>query len=138
MSGCAICVHDLYQESIEAYDSSVSTLRASLNALNIPEQTWPAQIQNGSVKSERKKDPSLSAFEQMELQLAAKRNETSSSSGSVIRDGRTFPSLLLHQIPFLMSKTASLENEKRARNAQSQFSTGALAEAVSWVVFSRR
>lgn len=72
MSGCAICVHDLYNEALEAYDGAVASLRSSLTAHGIPESEWPAQIQTKAEK-ERKKDVILSAFEQMELELAAKQ-----------------------------------------------------------------
>ncbi len=80
MSGCAVCVHDLYQESLEAYDTSVKALRASLAALGIAESEWPARIQPESTDKglARKKDIVLSAFEQMELQLAAKREKKTS------------------------------------------------------------
>ncbi|KLO11829.1 hypothetical protein SCHPADRAFT_876344 [Schizopora paradoxa] len=79
MSGCAVCVHDLYQESLEAYDASVKALRASLIALGVDEAEWPPQIQTqGKKMVERKKDVALSAFEQMELQLAAKREKRES------------------------------------------------------------
>jgi len=37
MSGCVVCVHDLYQESLEGYDTSVKALRASPAALGIAE-----------------------------------------------------------------------------------------------------
>lgn len=81
MSGCAVCVHDLYQESLEAYDVSVKALRASLTTLGVDESEWPAQIRRaGNKPSERKKDAALSAFEQMELQLVAKREK----KGSVV------------------------------------------------------
>ena len=82
-------MHDLYQESLEAYDASVKALRASLIALGVDESEWPAQIQirsqggpgggsGGGEGTERKKDVALSAFEQMELQLAAKKEKRGS------------------------------------------------------------
>ena len=79
MSGCAVCVHDLYQESLEAYDASIASIRASLIVLNIPEAEWPAQIQTAAAGKERKKDVALSAFEQMELELSAKQEARAKS-----------------------------------------------------------
>lgn len=74
-------MHDLYQESLEAYDASVKALRASLTALGVDEPEWPAELQSaGNKGTGRKKDGALSAFEQMELQLAAKREK----KGSVV------------------------------------------------------
>ncbi|KAH8116004.1 hypothetical protein DFH11DRAFT_1583515 [Phellopilus nigrolimitatus] len=70
MSGCAVCVHDLYAESLAAYDAAVAELRVALAGAHVPEAAWPAEIR---VEKERKKDAVLSAFEQMELQLAARR-----------------------------------------------------------------
>lgn len=79
MSGCAICVYDLYQESLEAYKAAVVTLRNNLTALNIPESEWPKQIQLNVEKQKQNSQPNdvaLSAFEKMELELAARRRDT--------------------------------------------------------------
>lgn len=79
MSGCAICVYDLYSESIEAYDRAIETLRTSLQAAQIPEGEWPDQIMNknegGEGGKERRKDIVLSVFEELELALAAKQEK---------------------------------------------------------------
>lgn len=74
MSGCAICVHDLYQESLEAYDESVSSLRLSLSALGVPESEWPSNIKTtgAAAKEERNRDVSMDAFEEMEKALRRK------------------------------------------------------------------
>ena len=75
MSGCAICVHDLYAESLEAYDQAVSTLHESLKAKGIDESTWPAQIRDSKPKATTPKEKVLSAFEKFELELARKQEE---------------------------------------------------------------
>lgn len=81
MSGCAICVHDLYQESLDAYNESISSLRASLSALSIPEAEWPADIQNNTTNREEEKkgrgNVSLKAFVEMERALALKKKKES-------------------------------------------------------------
>lgn len=45
MSGCAVCVYDLYQEALESYQSSLDTLRYVLDDLNVPEYDLPLHIQ---------------------------------------------------------------------------------------------
>ena len=76
MSGCAVCVHDLYQESLVTYRESVAYLRSSLAGLNIPESEWPANIQTSSERTaERKKDVVMDAFAEMERNLRRKRED---------------------------------------------------------------
>ena len=81
MSGCAICVHDLYQESLDAYNENISSLRVSLSALHIPEAEWPADIQNNTTNREEEKkgrgNVSLKAFVEMERALALKKKKES-------------------------------------------------------------
>ncbi|KAI0790374.1 oxidoreductase-like protein [Abortiporus biennis] len=74
MSGCAVCVYDLYQEALEDYQNSLSSLRTSLKGINIPEDQWPQQIRlpAGGTKSSQKpreRDVALSAFEELERRL---------------------------------------------------------------------
>jgi hypothetical protein len=87
MSGCAICVHDLYQESLNDYNESIASLRASLNNLKVPESEWPEDIgtmRNGAVETKRK-NVSLSAFEEMERMLKEKhRREDMGFRGNTI------------------------------------------------------
>ena len=74
MSGCAICVYDLYQDSLTAYNESVASLRIALENLKIPESEWPPEIQRSSSYSTalQQKDVSLNAFEQLERRLREK------------------------------------------------------------------
>ncbi|KAI6142587.1 hypothetical protein BKA82DRAFT_1003407 [Pisolithus tinctorius] len=77
MSGCAVCVYDLYEESLDAYKESVATLKASLAALSIPESKWPPNIRATTTQSSitmKQKDVVLSAFEEMERALKEKRD----------------------------------------------------------------
>ena len=73
MSGCAVCVHDLYQESLDAYKSAVASVHASLTSMGVPMEQWPENI---LLDSEKKTSPpiSLSAFKEMERGLKARRN----------------------------------------------------------------
>ncbi|KAJ8584621.1 hypothetical protein M405DRAFT_826510 [Rhizopogon salebrosus TDB-379] len=75
MSGCAICIYDLYEESLEAYKESLAALRSSLSALSIPESEWPERIRTTAKipAVEKRQDAILSAFEEMERQLKEKR-----------------------------------------------------------------
>ncbi|KAF7971337.1 hypothetical protein HWV62_21436 [Athelia sp. TMB] len=77
--GCAICVHDLYQESLDAYYESLASLRTSLGALGIPEAEWPISVR-ASKTSPPRTDVSGDAFAAMERALQAKREAQSSSN----------------------------------------------------------
>ena len=71
MSGCAICVYDLYEESLEAYKKAVADLRMKLTSMNISEDQWPNNIQSHkkSGPNTQAVDPASvvrSAFEEME------------------------------------------------------------------------
>ncbi|EGO03356.1 hypothetical protein SERLA73DRAFT_174814 [Serpula lacrymans var. lacrymans S7.3] len=75
MSGCAICVYDLYQDSLTAYDESINSLRVLLSSSHIPESEWPPDIRKSSqgITAEKRKDVVLSAFEEMERALKEKQ-----------------------------------------------------------------
>lgn len=73
MSGCAICVYDLYEESLEAYKESIVTLRSSLSALSIPESEWPDRVRTNTPATAKRHDIVLNAFEEMERQLREKK-----------------------------------------------------------------
>lgn len=81
MSGCAVCVYDLYEESLLEYKASVEKLRGTLAALSIPEDEWPTHIRTtrtsstGSGTSVRQKGVVLSVFEEMERALEEKRTK---------------------------------------------------------------
>ena len=77
MSGCAVCVYDLHEETLKAYKEAVLSLRSSLSALHIPEDEWPASIRRqGSFEPNgpgKRQEMVLSAFEEMERALKLKR-----------------------------------------------------------------
>ncbi|KAF8814818.1 hypothetical protein BYT27DRAFT_7081618 [Phlegmacium glaucopus] len=77
MSGCAVCVYDLYEETLEAYKEAVLSLRNSLSALHIPQNEWPSSIrQQGSSEPngpDKRREMVLNAFEEMERTLKLKR-----------------------------------------------------------------
>jgi hypothetical protein len=73
MSGCAICVYDLYEESLEAYRESIVALRLSLSALSIPDSEWPDRVRTNTPTAKKKQEVILDAFEEMERQLKEKK-----------------------------------------------------------------
>lgn len=86
MSGCAVCVYDVYEEALAAYKDSVATLRVTLSARDIPETEWPAHIRStgkgketdGSAMpttQEKTKGVVRDAFEEMERALKEKRDK---------------------------------------------------------------
>jgi hypothetical protein len=81
MSGCAVCVHDLYQESLDDYHASVAAVRASLADMKVPEDEWPETIRPGAEKrtSLPALNLSLSAFHEMERALEARREAQAQS-----------------------------------------------------------
>lgn len=79
MSGCAICVYDLYEDSLESYYEGVQAIQSKLRALGVPDPEWPESIRpkysgNSTEASGRGSGKSqvLSAFEELERKLAAR------------------------------------------------------------------
>ncbi|CDO75756.1 hypothetical protein BN946_scf184921.g32 [Trametes cinnabarina] len=75
MSGCAVCVYDLYDEARRDYIHAIDNLRTNLDKMGVPEHEWPPDIrrkQSPPGPSPRP-DVVLSAFEQFEKQLREKR-----------------------------------------------------------------
>ena len=77
MSGCAVCVHDVFQESLDDYNASVAAVRTSLTDMKVPEDEWPETIRPGA--SLPAYNPSLSAFQEMERALKARRGAQAQS-----------------------------------------------------------
>ena len=76
MSGCAICVYDLYNEALEDYTKAIESLRTSLRTLGISEDKWPPKVRTSQGETKRvevKKDSALSAFEEFERQLKMRK-----------------------------------------------------------------
>jgi len=86
MSGCAVCVYDLYGESLEAYKNAVADLRVKLTMVNIPEDQWPKNIQTSSPNTQVVNPASAvqSAFEEMERVLKDKRESEVHTAGKSI------------------------------------------------------
>ena len=85
MSGCAVCVYDLYEETLKAHEEAVSSLQNSLSALNVPEDEWPCSIRNKGSSEPRevnRKEVVLNAFEEMEKGLKLKRQESEAQARS--------------------------------------------------------
>ena len=77
MSGCAVCVYDLYEDSLLTYRASLASLRTKLKSMEIPQSEWPSRIKSSPNSQATKKpfDTSLDAFEAMEKALKAKRQD---------------------------------------------------------------
>ena len=83
MSGCAVCVYDLYEEFMDAYLDAVLAFRSSLASLKIPKSEWPLSIQRVQSSSlppptgsdRQRKGVVMSAFEELERALEAKQQE---------------------------------------------------------------
>ncbi|KAL4269146.1 Oxidoreductase-like domain-containing protein [Pleurotus pulmonarius] len=73
MSGCAVCVYDLYEESLSAYNESIAALRSSLEERGISETEWPAPVRRTGTPVPTKNNVALSAFEEFEQALKAKK-----------------------------------------------------------------
>ena len=79
-----MCVYDLYEESMDAYQDAVLAFCSSLSALKIPRSTWPPSISylqsspslppGGSDR--QRKEAVMSAFEELERKLEAKQHDT--------------------------------------------------------------
>ncbi|KAJ7209811.1 oxidoreductase-like protein [Mycena haematopus] len=76
MSGCAICVYDLYEDSLSAYHESMAAFRLTLTSSGIPEESWPESVRAGDT-TVRAKPVTMSAFEELERSLKAKRDAAS-------------------------------------------------------------
>lgn len=75
MSGCAVCIYDLYEDSLFTYKASLASLRAQLKSMGVPQSEWPPRVRSSpsSHASQRSPNTSLDAFEAMEKALKAKQ-----------------------------------------------------------------
>lgn len=74
MSGCAVCVYDLYDEARQDYVQALDNLHTNLDKMGVPEDQWPADIRRtlDSPQPAKRADVVLSAFEQFEKALKDK------------------------------------------------------------------
>ncbi|EIW77365.1 hypothetical protein CONPUDRAFT_168309 [Coniophora puteana RWD-64-598 SS2] len=99
MSGCAVCVYDLYDDALNEYRERVESLQTALRANGVPEAEWPARIRTapssitspffdapggtgGASSSQVQQSPqaaqrsaSTSAFEALEASLRGSKEE---------------------------------------------------------------
>lgn len=75
MSGCAICVYDVYEDSLLAYKASLDLFRTRLKSMGIPQSEWPSRIRSSpnTLAVQRPSSTSVDAFEAMEKALKVKR-----------------------------------------------------------------
>lgn len=75
MSGCAICVYDLYEDTLLTYQASLASLRTQLKSMGIPQSEWPSRVKPSlnSQVVQRPSNTSLDAFEAMEKALKVKQ-----------------------------------------------------------------
>ncbi|KAK0485924.1 hypothetical protein IW261DRAFT_1452766 [Armillaria novae-zelandiae] len=108
MSGCAVCVYDLYEESMAAYKKNVAALR---NAL----YEWPASIISPTENVERKSNVVLSVFEEMERALKEKQKSSAASRP---------PNIAARASPFPRSVKNTMTSD--------------VVEGIRWILFSNR
>lgn len=83
MSGCAVCVHDLYIDALKDYRTSLNSVRDTLKAKSVDKALWPKEV----VETEREKsededgdgdleemglDPATKAFLKLEREIKRK------------------------------------------------------------------
>jgi hypothetical protein len=88
MSGCAVCVYDLYEESLEAFEEAVEVLRKNLVAMNMHEHEWPEHIQTkrkggSNTPPAKSGNVVMSAFEEMERRLKEKHAAEENKAPSI-------------------------------------------------------
>ncbi|KAJ3776197.1 oxidoreductase-like protein [Lentinula raphanica] len=85
MSGCAVCVYDLYEDSLNAYREAVAKVAATLNGMGVPKADWPRELlaNNSDIEMGRSKDVTLSVFEKMELEIQRRKQAKLDSSGTL-------------------------------------------------------
>ncbi|KAL5514422.1 hypothetical protein ACEPAG_2510 [Sanghuangporus baumii] len=167
MSGCAVCVHDLYAEALDAHESTLRSIRSALYDKGVAEETWPKQLHYGlsteategedtNVGGERRdltgkdlvkaKQASLSAFEQMELQLAAKKRaqEQKQTLTPTRRDLESNKPKNFAGEETGLGTTLQSKSNERSRRRSGSAARGTMVDvkdilkALSWVMFSRR
>lgn len=78
MSGCAVCVYDLYEDALETYRDELSLTHREFISKNIPKALWPMEIKQLEESGRSKKkvmstgSASMDAFKQLELRLKEK------------------------------------------------------------------
>ncbi|KAJ7624773.1 hypothetical protein FB45DRAFT_1060954 [Roridomyces roridus] len=77
MSGCAVCVYDLYEESLTAYRTAADAFRSKLVVAGVPSAEWPDGFRSstdvGISVPLHTRGATLSAFEALEKALEEKK-----------------------------------------------------------------
>jgi hypothetical protein len=81
MSGCAVCVYDLYLSSLEDYKHDLITTQTQLRDRSVPVSEWPDEIRQANVTSQNNQplddlglDPSMKAFLLLEKKLGQNKS----------------------------------------------------------------
>lgn len=83
MSGCAVCVNDLYVEALRDYKASLRSIRDKLEREAVHQSLWPKEIielrPSGQAQQEdfddADLDPVTRAFMQIERELKKKQQQ---------------------------------------------------------------
>lgn len=86
MSGCAVCVYDLYLSSLDDYKHDLASARAQLRERSVPLSEWPEEARQAEEKERAREqeatedpldsldlDPSMKAFLILEKKLGQKK-----------------------------------------------------------------
>ncbi|KIP09734.1 hypothetical protein PHLGIDRAFT_34249 [Phlebiopsis gigantea 11061_1 CR5-6] len=122
MSGCAVCVQDLYAEALDEYKQAVDALRTSLTTLSVPEGRWPPSIRTSASAGQPppKQNVTLDAFAELERRLQMKSQSASQSAEAPAAPALGFAS----------------QGPRRRRKPP--VDVALLYEGLRWVIFSNR
>ena len=65
MSGCAVCVYDLYEEAVEMWREEMEGVKGRLKEMGVDESEWPVGLQ-----TRQRRSVVQDAFKQLERELA--------------------------------------------------------------------
>lgn len=77
MSGCAVCIYDLYMEAKEGYRQSLRTALTQLEEKGVPKELWPVEVvalaekrkSHPDLEEQGEEDPTMKAFLELERRL---------------------------------------------------------------------
>ncbi|KIL64722.1 hypothetical protein M378DRAFT_105741 [Amanita muscaria Koide BX008] len=131
MSGCAVCVYDLYEEAIERYRENIEEVKVKLRAMGAEEREWPGVLIGKSVghggkgkegEDRNAKSVVMDAFEALERELQAKkiRSEVGDRAQGSPGNG------------------AQIGGRPDGTSSNSLSAMRDVSEAVGWVIFGNR
>ncbi|KAG9094447.1 hypothetical protein FRC06_010800 [Ceratobasidium sp. 370] len=80
MSGCAVCVYDLYLSALDDYKQSLLDARSQLESRSVPFSEWPDNVRQAKPQQEEQSldgldlDPSMKAFLMLEKKIGQKKS----------------------------------------------------------------